>query len=117
LASPFAFLPETEIMSKRHSGCPLCGGNLTALDLLNACDELFDAELGVLGACCPHCQGQLEIRPVAGQIDIGYVVGADKPRFDVAFSLACAGLEIVASTGSGCLRLRTPDQHWEFREE
>jgi hypothetical protein len=107
----------TEIMTKRHSGCPLCGGKLTALDLLNACDELVDADLGVLAARCPHCQGRLEIRPVAGQIDIGYVVGTDKPRFDVALSLACADLEIVAGGASDCLRLRTPDQHWEFHEE
>ena len=37
-------------MTHRHSGCPLCGGKLSALDLLNACDELADAELGILSA-------------------------------------------------------------------
>jgi hypothetical protein len=103
-------------MTKRHSGCPLCGGKLTALDLLNACDELADADLGVLSARCPHCQGRLEIRPAAGQIDIGYIVGANQPRFDVAFSIDCAGLEIVASEESASLSLRAAEQRWEFRE-
>ena len=103
-------------MTKRHSGCPLCGGKLTALDLLNACDELADGHLGVLSARCPHCQGRLEIRPSAGQIDIGYIVGANQPRFDVAFSLDCEGLAIIASEEPDCLCLRTPEQHWEFRE-
>ena len=100
-------------MTHRHSGCPLCGGKLSALDLLNACDELADASLGVLSARCPHCQGRLEIRPALGRLDIGYLVG---PRFDVAFSLPCEGLEILAGTDGDCLHLRTPTQHWEFRE-
>jgi hypothetical protein len=104
-------------MTNRHSGCPLCGGKLTALDLLNACDGLADADLGVLSARCPHCQGRLEIRPAAGQIDIGYVVGTQQRRFDVAFSLDCDGLEIVAGEETDCLRLRTPEHSWEFREE
>lgn len=104
-------------MTHRHSGCPLCGGKLTAFDLLNACDELVDAGLGVLAARCPYCQGRLEIRPAAGQIDLGYIVGADRPRFDVAFSLDCAGLEIVAGDEADGLHLRTPEQRWEFREE
>lgn len=90
-------------MSHRHSGCPLCGGQLTALDLLNACDELIDASLGILAARCPYCQGRLEIRPAAGRIEIGYIVGQ---RFDVAFSLDCVGLEVAADAGDGSLRLR-----------
>lgn len=102
-------------MTHRHSGCPLCGGKLSALDLLNACDELADAELGVLSARCPHCQGRLEIRPGEGKIDIGYLVGNASPRFDVVFSLACAGLEVLPDS-DGSLRLTTPTQHWEFRE-
>jgi len=101
-------------MSHRHSGCPLCGGQLTALDLLNACDELADASLGILAARCPYCQGRLEIRPAAGRIEIGYIVGQ---RFDVAFSLDCAGLEVLADAGDGSLRLRMPEKGWEFREE
>lgn len=101
-------------MSHRHSGCPLCGGQLTALDLLNACDELADASLGILSARCPYCQGCLEIRPAAGRIEIGYIVGR---RFDVAFSLDCVGLEVLADAGDGSLRLRMPDKGWEFREE
>lgn len=101
-------------MSHRHSGCPLCGGQLTALDLLNACDELADASLGILAARCPHCQGRLEIRPAAGHIEIGYIVGQ---RFDVAFSLDCAGLEVLADAGDGSLRLRMQEKGWEFREE
>ncbi|MBS1159583.1 MAG: hypothetical protein H6R15_2002 [Proteobacteria bacterium] len=103
-------------MSHRHSGCPLCGGKLTALDLLNACDELVDAELGVLSARCPYCQGRLEIRPAAGQIEIGYIVGANQPRFDVAFVMDCAGLEMLAGDEAGGLRLRTSEQYWAFRE-
>lgn len=103
-------------MTKRHSGCPLCGGNLTALDLLNACDELVDADLGILAARCPHCQGRLEIRPTAGQIDIGYVVGVEMSRFDVAFSLPLDGLEVVAGGADGSLSLCTSDQNWDFRE-
>lgn len=59
-------------MINRHSGCPLCGGKLSALELLDACDELADAALGVLAARCPYCQGHLEIRPVAGGIEVGY---------------------------------------------
>ena len=104
-------------MTHRHSGCPLCGGKLTALDLLNACDELIDADLGVLSARCPYCQGRLEIRPAAGQIDIGYIVGSELPRFDVAFSLDCAGLEIIAGGEADCLHLRTPTRHWTLRAE
>jgi len=101
-------------MTHRHSGCPLCGGQLTALDLLNACDELADASLGILAARCPYCQGRLEIRPAAGRIEIGYIVGQ---RFDVAFSLDCGGLEVLADAGDGSLRLRMQDKGWEFREE
>ena len=102
-------------MTNRHSGCPLCGGKLSALDLLDACDELVDAELGVLAARCPHCQGRLEIRPDQGRIDIGYLVGTS-PRFDVAFSLVCEGLEIVSDKEPDCLRLLAPARHWAFHE-
>jgi hypothetical protein len=107
-------------MSHRHSGCPLCGGQLSARDLLNACDELADAGLGIIAArcphCphCPHCQGRLEIRPTAGHLEIGYIVGQ---RFDVAFSLDCVGLEVLADAGDGGLRLRMQEKGWEFREE
>ncbi len=99
-------------MTHRHSGCPLCGGQLSARDLLNACDELADASLGILAARCPHCQGRLEIRPAAGCIEIGYIVGS---RFDVAFSIDCVGLEVLA--GDGSLRLRMQEKEWAFREE
>jgi hypothetical protein len=95
----------------------LCGGKLTALDLLDACDELVDTALGILSARCPYCQGRLEIRPAAGQIEVGYIVGVEQPRFDVAYSLDCAGLEKVAGDEAGCLRLRTPERRWAFREE
>jgi len=101
-------------MTHRHSGCPLCGGQLTALDLLNACDELADASLGILSARCPYCQGRLEIRPAAGRIEIGYIVGN---RFDVAFSLDCVGLDVLADADAGSLRLRTAEKSREFRAE
>lgn len=117
LPLPLDLAAETDLMTNRHSGCPLCGGKLTALDLLNACDELADAAHGVLSARCPFCQGRLEIRPAAGQIDIGYVVGTDQRRFDVAFSLACEGLEMVAGDEMGGLRLRTSEQRWAFFED
>lgn len=104
-------------MINRHSGCPLCGGKLTAHDLLDACDGLADAVLGVLSARCPFCQGHLEIRPATGRIDIGYSAGTDVRRFDVAASLACDGLEIVATDEAACLRLRSPERTWEFLED
>ena len=103
-------------MINRHSGCPLCGGKLSATDLLNACDGIADATLGVLSARCPFCQGHLEIRPAAGCIDIGYAVGTTSRRFDVATSLACDGLEIVATDEPGCLHLKSPERTWEFHE-
>jgi hypothetical protein len=101
-------------MINRHSGCPLCGGKLSALELLDACDELTDAALGVLAARCPYCQGHLEIRPVAGCIEVGYIVGTGVRRFDVAASLPCAGLEIVATEQADCLQLSAPDRNWAF---
>lgn len=103
-------------MINRHSGCPLCGGKLSATDLLNACDGVADATLGVLSARCPFCQGHLEVRPAAGRIDIGYAVGTTSRRFDVATSLACDGLEIVATDEPGCLHLKSPERTWEFHE-
>jgi len=103
-------------MTKRHSGCPLCGGKLTSLDLLDACDEFADADLGVLSARCPFCQGLLEIRPADGCIEIGYVVGgAGNRRFDVAFSLPLDGLT-VESGEAASLQLRSPERTWVFRQ-
>jgi hypothetical protein len=101
-------------MTDRHSGCPLCGGKLSALDLLDAGDELVDAGLGVVAACCPYCQGRLEIRPLPDRIDIGYLVGSGQPRFDVAFSMGCPGLAVVLDGVAAVLRVHTPRQHWEF---
>ena len=70
---------------------------MTAIDMIDACMEIANAELGVLAARCPHCQGHFEIRPANERIDLGYCVGTTALRFDVAHSLAVAGL--VAERG------------------
>lgn len=101
---------------KRSSNCPLCGAQMTAMELLGACTELIDARLGVLEARCPYCQGYLEVMPASGRVDIGYRVGTDNQRFDVALSLPCAGLEVERADAMTCLILRAPGHSWEFRE-
>jgi len=103
-------------MAKRTSGCPLCGAGMTAMELLDGCSELIDAHLGVLSARCPHCQGYLEVRPAAGQVDIGYTVGTGNTRFDVALSLPYEGLVIEHSENPPSLTLKAPGRHWAFRE-
>jgi len=97
---------------KRDSSCPLCGAKMTPTELLDACSELVNAELGVLSARCPYCQGALEIRPVDDRVDIGYCVGADDVRFDVVISLLCAELRVSRSAGG--LALNTAERNWTF---
>jgi hypothetical protein len=101
---------------KRTSNCPLCGAKLTALELLDASAELIDAQLGVLDAHCPYCQGYLEVMPVAGQANIGYVVGSDRRRFDVALSLPFEGLEVERTENLSRLTLKAPGRSWTFSE-
>jgi hypothetical protein len=88
---------------------------MTAAELLDACTELADARLGVLAACCPHCQGYLEVQPLAGRVVIGYLAGNGNPRFDAALSLPCADL-LVTRTADGGMTLAAPGRSWEFRE-
>jgi len=97
---------------KRDSSCPLCGAKMTPAELLDACTDLVSAELGVLGARCPHCQGALEIRPVHDRVDIGYCIGATDVRFDVVISLPCAGLRVSCSAGG--LVLEATERNWTF---
>lgn len=101
---------------RRDSNCPLCGAGLTATELLDAGAELIDQRLGVIETHCPHCQGYLEAIPAQGRVDVGYLVGPDKERFDVALSLACDGLEVERTEKPPCLRLRAVGRSWEYRE-
>ena len=97
---------------KRDSSCPLCGAKMAPTELLDACWELANAELGVLSARCPYCQGALEIRPADDRIDVGYCVGTDDIRFDVVISLPCLGLR-VSRSASG-LVLKAAERNWTF---
>ena len=101
-------------MLKRKAGCPLCGANMGAVDLLNACTEFVDFELGVLSGRCPHCQGYLEVLPTDGRVDIGYTVGTDSIRFDAAVSLPCAGLVLERSESPPGMVLKDSGRRWEF---
>jgi hypothetical protein len=100
---------------KRDSNCPLCGARLTAAELLDACTELIDFRLGVMEARCRHCQGYLEVMPAKGRIDIGYLIGTDDKRFDVALSLPFEGLEVERAESPPCVKLKAPGLVWEFR--
>ena len=101
---------------KRDSNCPLCGAKLTAAELLDACTELMDPRLGVVEARCPHCQGYLEVMPLPGRVDIGYLIGAGKERFDAAFSLPFEGLAVERTDSPPCLTLTSQDRLWVFLE-
>ena len=103
-------------MIKPELRCPLCGARMTPIDMMDACTEIANAELGVLAARCPHCQGQFEIRPATDQIDLGYCGGTTVIRFDVALSLAVAGLVVKRGEDLTSLVLNTPDRVWKFRE-
>jgi len=97
---------------KRDSSCPLCGAKMTPTELLDACTDLVNADLGILSAHCPYCQGALEIRPEDGRIDIGYQVGVAVTRFDVVISLPYDGL-LVSRSDTG-LELTAPERSWMF---
>ncbi len=100
----------------RDSNCPLCGAGLTAVELLDAGTELIDPRLGVIETRCPHCQGYLEAMPLQGRVDVGYLVGPGKERFDVALSLAFEGLAVDLATAPSCLKVKAQGGSWEFRE-
>jgi hypothetical protein len=97
--------------------CPLCGAHLTASQVLDAASELIDVRLGVLASQCPHCQGRLELRPLAGAVELGYLFGTATARFEVALALPCDGLEIHRDEENGTLRLVAPGREWSFAEE
>lgn len=99
---------------KRDSSCPLCGAKMTSMELLDACTGVADADLGVLAAQCPHCQGLLEIRPAADRIDIGYCVGTTTMRFETAISLPYPGLVVSRSHEGSGIVLSAPDGRWSF---
>ena len=99
----------------RISNCPLCGAQLSAIELLDACVELVDAQLGVLDAHCPHCQGQLQVMPAAGRVDIGYLCGPEPQRFERALSLPCPGLEVEQREDLLRLLLKAPRRSWVFK--
>jgi hypothetical protein len=101
---------------RRDSNCPLCGAGLTASELLDAGSELIDPRLGVIETRCPHCQGYLEAMPLQRRVDVGYLVGPGKERFDVALSLAFEGLEIERADDLPRLMLRAAGRGWEYRE-
>jgi hypothetical protein len=49
-------------------------------------------------------------------VDIGYLIGAGKERFDVALSLSFAGLVVWHEEHSPRLILKAAERTWEFRE-
>lgn len=102
-------------MIKRDSICPLCGGKMTVIELLDACEEYSSLELGLLSAHCPHCQGHLEVRPGDGRIDIGYTQGNTDPRFELATSLACDDLTVEVQKQPPVLSLHMAGRRWQFR--
>ena len=102
--------------TKRESKCPLCGAKLTAAELLDTGTELIDPRLGVVEAHCPHCQGRLEMIPVAGRVDVGYLIGPGKERFDVALSLPFEALDVDHAENATRMTLKAPGRSWEFRE-
>ncbi len=101
---------------RRESNCPLCGAQLTAMDLVEACTELIDPRLGILETHCPYCQGYLEVMPAAGRMDIGYRIGPANERFDVALALPCAGLVVERADDMSSLTLKVAGRSWEYSE-
>jgi hypothetical protein len=99
-------------MAKRDASCPLCGAKMGAAQVLDACEETIDAGRGVLSCHCPYCQGYLELRPVDGQVDIGYLRNG---RFDVVLTLPALGLEFERADDGEMLRLKMPGRCWTFR--
>lgn len=92
--------------------CPLCGAHLTAEELLEAGEELIDAALGVIAGHCPHCQGNLELLPAAGQVEVGYLNKAG--YFDTVLILPCAGLAAAGVAGSDALTVQAHGRQFRF---
>lgn len=94
--------------------CPLCGAHLTAEELLDAGEELIDAALGVIASHCPHCQGNLELRPGLGQVEVGYLNKAG--AFDTVLILPCAGLAAAGVAGSETLTVQAGGKQYRYTE-
>lgn len=92
--------------------CPLCGAHLTAEELLEAGEELIDATLGVIASHCPHCQGNLELMPAAGQVEVGYLNKAG--AFDTVLILTCAGLAAAGVAGSDALTVQAGGRQFRY---
>ncbi len=90
---------------------------MTATELLDACSDLVNTELGVLGARCPYCQSYFEILPVGGRIDLGYCVGKTDISFEIAQSLSFDGLQVTRLDYPPRLILDVPDQRWIFQTD
>jgi len=86
---------------------------MRAEELLDACGEIVDAGLGVLSCHCPYCQGYLELMPLAGRVNIGYV---RNQRFDVVLFLPYEGLEVERTEDGVALKLKALGRDWKFRE-
>lgn len=104
-------------MIKRESSCPLCGATMTPKNIVDACHELVDAGLGVLGARCPHCQGYFEIQPENGWLKLGYCTGTATASFEVAHALAFPDLTVSCEENPPALLLSAGELHWRFVEE
>lgn len=89
---------------------------MSVADLLDAGTELIDTRLGVLAARCPHCQGNLELLPADGRVDIGYIVGTADRRFDIAVSLPYDGLHVERQEHPARMILTNASRRWEFQE-
>ncbi|MEI7430588.1 MAG: hypothetical protein WCL27_09035, partial [Betaproteobacteria bacterium] len=106
---------ETRVI-KRESRCPLCGATMTPTNLIDACTELANFELGVLAARCPHCQGHLEMRLSSGQIDLGYCAGNSPVRFDVAQTITVDGLLVTHEASPPGLVFLYLERRWVFQD-
>jgi hypothetical protein len=101
-------------MIKKEPRCPLCGAHLTAEELLDAAEEVIDAELGAIAGHCPHCQGRLELMPAVEQLDVGYLNASGS--FDVVLSLPLAGL-LVERADDDALLVSSGSHHWRIASE
>lgn len=100
---------------KRDSSCPLCGAKMSAEQLLDACEGIADAGLGVLDAHCPYCQGHLQVRPAADRLDLGYLA-ANGNGFDAVIGIPCPGLVSHVASGDGGIEVTLGERHWRFAE-
>lgn len=99
---------------KRDASCPLCGAKLPPAAWLDACTELVDADLGVLAARCPACQGRLEIRPKAGCLELGYC-NANGRDFDIALTLDFPDLTVDRNAET--LSASADGRNWRWTAE